>query len=59
MVRERLKPGEQYTLMPDTLHWFRACLQGALVSEFSTWNTDEADVFTDTRIKWAPEVASA
>lgn len=45
-----LLPGEQYTLMPDTKHWFRAGEQGAIVSEFSTRSTDEADVFTDTRI---------
>ena len=52
-----LKPGEQYTLTPDTLHWFQAGPEGAIVSEFSTRSTDEADVFTDPRIKRAPEVA--
>ena len=46
----RLLPGEQYTLSPDTLHWFRAGAEGAVVSEFSTTSTDEADVFTDPRI---------
>jgi D-lyxose ketol-isomerase len=51
-----LKPGEQYTLWPDTLHWFQAGPEGAIVSEFSTKSTDEADVFTDPRIKRAPEV---
>lgn len=45
-----LNPGEQYTLMPDTLHWFRAGEEGAVVSEFSTTSTDEQDVFTDPRI---------
>ncbi len=45
-----LKPGEQYTLIPDTLHWFRAGEEGAVVSEFSTTSTDEQDIFTDTRI---------
>jgi D-lyxose ketol-isomerase len=45
-----LNPGEQYTLMPDTLHWFRAGEEGAVVSEFSTTSTDEEDVFTDPRI---------
>jgi D-lyxose ketol-isomerase len=46
----RLDPGDQYTLVPDTLHWFRAGKQGALVSEFSTTSTDEQDLFTDPRI---------
>lgn len=45
-----LKPGEQYTLMPDTLHWFQAGPEGALVSEFSTRSTDEADLFTNHHI---------
>lgn len=45
-----LHPGEQYTLMPDTLHWFRSGSAGAVVSEFSTASTDAADIFTDPRI---------
>jgi len=45
-----LNPGDQYTLMPDTLHWFRAGNEGAVVSEFSTTSTDEDDLFTDPRI---------
>jgi D-lyxose ketol-isomerase len=51
-----LKPGEQYTLSPDTPHWFQAGPQGAIVSEFSTRSTDEADLFRDPRIKRAPEI---
>jgi D-lyxose ketol-isomerase len=47
----RLFPGEQYTLKPDTLHWFQAGPEGAVVSEFSTTSTDEADLFTDPRIQ--------
>ncbi len=31
-----LKPGDQYTLMPDTWHWFQSGPEGAVVSEFST-----------------------
>jgi len=46
-----LKPGEQYTIMPETLHWFQAGEDGAIVSEFSTKSTDETDVFTDKRIE--------
>ncbi len=45
-----LEPGEQYTILPDTLHWFRAGDDGAVVSEFSTMSTDAQDVFTDPRI---------
>ena len=45
-----LNPGEQYTLPPDTLHWFRAGDEGAVVSEFSTTSTDDADIFTDQAI---------
>lgn len=52
-----LKPGDQYTLMPDTPHWFQAGREGAIVSEFSTRSTDEADVFTDPRIARMPEVS--
>ena len=46
-----LSPGDQYTLAPDTLHWFQAGDQGAVVSEFSTHSTDENDVFTDPEIR--------
>jgi D-lyxose ketol-isomerase len=45
-----LRPGAQHTIPPDTLHWFQAGDDGAVVSEFSTTSTDEADVFTDERI---------
>ena len=45
-----LKPGEQYTLSPDTLHWFQAGPKGAVVSEFSTRSLDEKDIFTDPDI---------
>ncbi|MEW5976236.1 MAG: D-lyxose/D-mannose family sugar isomerase [Acidobacteriota bacterium] len=54
-----LRPGEQCTLSPDTLHWFQAGPEGAIVSEFSTRSTDELDVFTDPRIKRAPEVGES
>ncbi len=42
-----LNPGDQYTLPPNTLHWFIAGEEGAIVSEFSTTSYDEYDVFTD------------
>jgi D-lyxose ketol-isomerase len=45
-----LGPGDQHTIPPDTLHWFRAGEDGAIVSEFSTRSRDETDVFTDPRV---------
>lgn len=45
-----LNPGEQYTIMPNTKHWFQAGDDGAIISEFSTTSTDETDVFTDQRV---------
>lgn len=45
-----LKPGEQYTIFPNTLHWFQAGPEGAVVSEFSTKSRDEFDIYTDPRI---------
>ena len=51
-----LEPGQQYTLMPGTLHWFVGGPEGAVISEFSTHSTDETDVFTDPRIVRNPEI---
>lgn len=45
-----LNPGEQYTLSPNTLHWFQAGPEGAVVSEFSTKSLDDDDVYTDPDI---------
>ncbi len=45
-----LLAGEQYTLNPDTLHWFQGGPKGAIISEFSTKSRDEMDVFTDPEI---------
>ena len=52
----QLNPGEQYTLYPDTKHWFQAGSEGAVVSEFSTKSYDEFDIFTDPNIVRIPEV---
>jgi D-lyxose ketol-isomerase len=52
-----LNPGEQYTLHPNTLHWFQAGEEGAVVSEFSTNSDDTLDIFTDERIVRIPEVS--
>jgi len=51
-----LRPGDQYTLPPDTLHWFQAGPKGAVVSEFSTRSLDELDVFTDPAVRRVTEV---
>jgi D-lyxose ketol-isomerase len=51
-----LRPGEQYTIMPETWHWFQGGPAGAVVSEFSTRSTDEADLFTDQAIKRLPVI---
>ena len=51
-----LRPGEQFTIPPDTLHWFRAGDEGAVVSEFSSTSRDELDEFTDPRVERATVV---
>lgn len=50
-----LNPGEQYTIPPNTLHWFQAGEEGAIVSEFSSTSRDEFDIFTDPRIQRVPD----
>lgn len=52
-----LGPGDQHTIMPGTRHWFQAGPDGAIVTEFSTRSTDEADVFTDPDIRRITVVA--
>jgi D-lyxose ketol-isomerase len=51
-----LRPGEQYTIYPETWHWFQGGPEGAVVSEFSTRSTDENDMFTDPDIKRLPVI---
>lgn len=51
-----LEPGDQFTIRPDTLHWFQAGPDGAVVSEFSTQSRDELDVFTDPEIERATQI---
>lgn len=46
-----LRPGDQYTLPPDTLHWFQAGKEGAVVSEFSSSSDDASDIFTDPHVR--------
>jgi D-lyxose ketol-isomerase len=50
-----LRPGEQHTIPPNTLHWFQAADEGAIVSEFSSTSRDENDIFTDPRIVRVPK----
>ncbi|MED3231589.1 D-lyxose/D-mannose family sugar isomerase [Bacillus velezensis] len=45
-----LEPGGQYTIPPDTKHWFQAGEEGGVVTEMSSTSTDDHDVFTDPRI---------
>ncbi|KAF6532766.1 D-lyxose/D-mannose family sugar isomerase [Bacillus sp. EKM208B] len=45
-----LEPGGQYTIPPDTKHWFQAGEEGAVITEMSSTSTDDHDVFTDPRI---------
>jgi D-lyxose ketol-isomerase len=52
-----LRPGEQVTIPPDTLHWFQAGDEGAVVSEFSTRSRDEFDIFTDPGVQRATVVS--
>ncbi len=51
-----LHPGEQFTIPSNTRHWFQSGPQGAIVSEFSSTNSDENDVFTDPGIERMPKV---
>jgi D-lyxose ketol-isomerase len=51
-----LHPGQQWTIPPNTLHWFQAGDEGAVVSEFSTRSRDEFDIFTDPAIRRLPVV---
>ena len=51
-----LDPGQQYTIQPNTLHWFQAGTNGAVVSEFSSYSVSESDIFTDSNIKRITEI---
>lgn len=50
-----LHPGDQYTIAPNTLHWFQAGEKGAVISEFSSTSRDERDLFTDPEIQRFPD----
>lgn len=46
-----LKPGDQYTVYPETWHWFQAGNEGAVITEFSTPSTNLYDIYYDRRAK--------
>jgi D-lyxose ketol-isomerase len=46
-----LNPGEQYTIPPNTWHWFQAGSEGAVISEFSSTSRDELDIFADPGVR--------
>ena len=52
-----LRPGEQFTIPPDTLHSFTAGPDGAVISEFSSTSRDDLDVFSDPNVRRATVVA--
>lgn len=45
-----LQQGQQYTLEPNTLHWFQGGENGCVVSEFSTVAMNGYDIYTDPLI---------
>jgi len=51
-----LKPGGQYTIPPDTMHWFQPGPLGAVVSEFSSPSNDPTDIFQDPAIRRATRI---
>ncbi len=50
-----LKPGDQYTIKKNKLHWFKAGDIGAIISEFSSYSDDASDIFTNLHIKRVAE----
>jgi D-lyxose ketol-isomerase len=50
-----LRPGEQYTLPPNMLHWFQAGDKGAVLSEFSSKSEDETDIWTHPNLERIPK----
>ena len=45
-----LRPGDQFTIPSNTLHWFQSGPEGAVISEFSSSSYDEGDIYTDPEI---------
>lgn len=51
-----LLPGQQFTMLPNTWHWFQSGDEGAVISEFSTSSRDECDYFRNPDIRRTPTV---
>lgn len=45
-----LNAGEQFTIPPNTKHWFQAGDKGAIIAEYSSQSRDEFDIFTDPEV---------
>ncbi|WP_082233049.1 D-lyxose/D-mannose family sugar isomerase [Halobacillus massiliensis] len=45
-----LTAGDQYTIPPNTRHWFQAGEAGAVTAEYSSPSTDDYDIFTHSDI---------
>jgi D-lyxose ketol-isomerase len=52
-----LNPASSSRCRRNTLHWFQAGPEGAIVSEFSTRSREDLDVFTDPEMARATVVA--
>ena len=50
-----LEPGQQYTIAPNTRHWFSTETE-SVISEFSSPSFDELDIFTDKDIQRIPTI---
>jgi D-lyxose ketol-isomerase len=44
-----LKPGDQYIIPPQTVHWFQAGSDGAVIDDYSSSARDLQDGFTNPR----------
>lgn len=51
-----LKPGDQYVLPPQTVHWFQAGEDGAVIDDYSSTAMDLQDSFTNPRVVRATKV---
>lgn len=45
-----LRPGEQYILPPQMVHWFQAGAEGAVIDDYSSTARDLRDGFTNPRV---------
>jgi D-lyxose ketol-isomerase len=45
-----LRPGDQYIIPPQTVHWFQAGREGAVIDDYSSTARDLQDGFTNPRV---------